>query len=135
MSATASKSNQTVALVIKIAAVIAVCIWGLKKCNDHDKQRVIELKGQGMLEAKGFYSIPSGAGTDYYWMVYGGEHSAEDFTAFFRSLRVWQAGCRELSKRGLSESEIRAIPYYEICAALEHQNAEAELKKLIRNRN
>ena len=87
-----------------------------------------------MLEAKGLYDTHPKAAKDYYMMVSSGDHTAAELSEFLDGLRIWRVGYRELSKRGLSDSEIMAIPYYELISATE-TNEESELKKLIRKYN
>ena len=115
---------------IQVAVVIGFAISFFKSCSDQSEERDIEMRGLGMLEAKGFHLVPREAGSVYYDMRYDGTNTAEEFRLFFSSLRVWEAGYWELSKRGLSDSEIMAIPEYEIRAAMRHANSEAELNKL-----
>ena len=117
---------------IQAAVIIGFAIWFFKSCSDQRQEKDIELKGLGMLEARGYILVPQGAGTEYYYMRYDGTNTAEEFGLFFSSLRVWEAGYWELSKRGLSESEIMAIPDYQIRTAMRHANSEAALNKLSR---
>jgi hypothetical protein len=119
---------------IRIALVTVFVIWALRQCHNQHEQGVIENKGIGMLEAKGLYDTHPKAAKDYYMMVSSGDHTAAELSEFLDGLRIWRVGYRELSKRGLSDSEIMAIPYYELISATE-TNEESELKKLIRKYN
>jgi hypothetical protein len=119
---------------IRITLVTVFVIWALKQCHDQHEQGDIENKGIGMLEAKGLYDTHPAAAKDYYMMVSSGDHTEEELSGFRDSLRIWRVGYRELSKRGLSDSEIIAIPYDELISATK-TNEESELKKLIRKYN
>jgi len=71
----------------------------------------MELKGLGMLEAKGFSDdLPSEAGIDYYCMQDDPSYASEDYQNFFARIKSYQHGFGELRKKGLSESDIRKIP-------------------------
>jgi hypothetical protein len=100
-----------IALLLKIGAGVIAAIWLLKTCSKQQERRDVEIKGRGMLEAKGFYGdLPSGAGADYYHMLEDASYKSEDYSVFFAQLNAYRHGRGELRKRGLSEGELNMIP-------------------------
>ena len=101
-------------LIAKWGIGAAIFLWLLNTCGEQREARNIELKGTGMLEAKGFYKVYPGAGTDWYYMRDDPQYGPDDYRAFFGSLRFYQSFfVPEMRKRGLSESEIAHIPDWE----------------------
>lgn len=119
--------------LLKIGAGIAVCIWLLKACDDKQQKRDIEMKGRGMLEAKGIYGdLPDGTGTRYFYMREDGSETNEDYRKFFARIKDYQTARGELRKRGLSESEMDNISEYTLLDAIRSGSAKEALDKLAR---
>lgn len=111
MTTAQQQKSFNVALLLKIGAGVVAAIWLLRTCDDQERARDVEMKGRGMLEAKGFYGdLPNGAGADYYYMREDASYQSEDYRFFFARLKAYQHGRGELRKRGLSEGELDEVP-------------------------
>jgi hypothetical protein len=129
MSTTQQLKPFDIALLLKIGAGIFVAFWLLKTCSKQQRGRDIEMKGRGMLEAKGFYGdLPNSAGSDYYYMREDASYQSEDYRFFFARLKAYQHGRSELRKRGLSKGELDKVPEWDLIDAA--QSGSDSLDKL-----
>jgi hypothetical protein len=124
-------SSAGIGMFCKIGLGIGVLIFILKGCNKDAQRRDIEMKGRGMLEAKGIYGeLPEGAGEDYYHMGDESSTSSEDYRFFFERVKAYQNGRNELRKRGLSESDLGKVPEYALLKAMYGNSVKEDLDKL-----
>lgn len=131
MSTKTQDSSKTVALVIKIVIGIVVCIWLFKSCDRQQQDRDVEMKGRGMLEARGYSGdLPPSAGRDYYYMREDPGYKEEDYKRFFWQLRAYQTARKELGKKGLSRSDLDKIPEHEMYEAMRSSKREKALDNL-----
>ena len=111
MNTPQKRKSFNIALLVKIGAGIVVAIWLLKTCNDQQQDRDVEMKGRGMLVAKGISGeLPNGTGADYFHMREDSSYKSEDYTFFFARLKAYQQGRSALRKRGLSEGDLDKVP-------------------------
>jgi hypothetical protein len=116
---------------ITIAIVIGVVVWAFKSCGEQQSKRDDEMRGQGMIEAKGFSGeFPPNAGRDYLMMLENSEYKSDDFSNFFRQLKIYNIARTELRKRGLNNSDLSKIPEWDLYAAMESASPEKELDRL-----
>lgn len=110
MSTPQQRKSLDIALLVKIGAGIVAAIWLLKTCNDQQHDRDVEMKGRGMLEAKGISGeLPNGTGADYFYMREDTSFKSEEYRIFFARLKAYQKGRSELRKRGLSEGDLDEV--------------------------
>ena len=108
-SSSAQRKNSILYALIKIIAVLAVCVFFLKTCDDRQRYRDIEMMGRGMLIERGFEDdFPAGAGRTYFYMDTT-NYSNEDYQRFYQRIRDFHNARMEMRRRGLSEREIRKI--------------------------
>jgi hypothetical protein len=116
---------------ITIAIVIGVVVWAFKSCGEQQSKRDDEMRGQGMIEAKGFRGdFPPNAGRDYVMMLENSEYKSDDFANFFRQLKIYNIARTELRKRGLNNSDLSKIPEWDLYEAMESASPEKELDRL-----
>ena len=117
--------------VLPIILVIGGGIWLLRSCDQQQQSRDLEMKGRGMLEARGVSGdLPPSAGADYYRMREDPAFKSEDYQRFFRQIKMYQAARRALSDRGLSRSKIDKISEWDLYDAMESSDREAALDRL-----
>ncbi len=89
------------------------------------------MRGQGMIEAKGFSGeFPPNAGRDYVMMLENSEYKSDDFSNFFRQLQIYNIARTELRKRGLNNSDLSKIPEWDLYGAMKSASPEKELDRL-----
>jgi hypothetical protein len=111
MSPPQQRKSLDIALLVKIGAGIVAAIWLLKTCNNQQHDRDVEMKGRGMLEAKGISGeLPNETGTNYFHMREDPSYTSEEYRIFFARLKAYQQGRSELRKRGLSEGDLDEVP-------------------------
>jgi len=126
------EQKKKIGLIIKIVLGIAVAFWLMKSCDRQREARDIEMKGRALLEQKGYYAVPPGAGTEYYFMRWDGNLVQDDYQMFFRRLTLYKLGLGELTKRGLDPDEADDVPEYDIYEAFESDNPKAAFDYLAR---
>ena len=133
-TSTPTKDNsKTIGLIIKVVLAIAVAFWWMKSCDRQQEERDIEMKGRGLLEAKGYHGeLPPNAGTDYYYMRWDGNLVQEDYQRFFWQIKAYGRARAELRKRGLSESDLDKIFVLDLYEAMRSPDPMKALNKFAR---
>ena len=132
MSTTSKDSAKTIGLTINVVLVIGLAFWMLTSCGRQRENRDYEMKGRGMLEAKGFYVIPSGAGSDYYYETMFGGWGPEDYEIFYKRLKIYETGRKALFDRGLNAKQVDKVSEFEIDDAFEAANSRNAFDRLAR---
>ena len=132
MTANASESKNTVALVVKIVIAVGVSLWVLKTCDQQKKDSVYELQGQGRLQANGLNPelLPPGAGFRWAAVMDGeGPEERRMIRSYFKS---YQSVSRQLLGE-LTYKQYRKIPEREIGEAANNPSRRRQIvEKLIK---
>jgi hypothetical protein len=130
----ADEATKWINRAIAIAAIIGIPCYLFATCSDKRESRDFEMKGRGMLEARGIHGeLPPRAGTSFYLALYEGSDS--DRQELIWQIRSYQVARKTLREAGLSESELNSIPEWELYTAMRNPNPAPELYKLAKQYN
>lgn len=121
-----TQSEKMVSYIWAIVIIVA-SISFFHSCRKANQEKEIELKGIGMLEARGISTeiLPSHAGSDYYSMMsgLGDTFTQEEKQDFLRKIVCYQNAFGLLRQKGVSASEIYKIPDYKLAEAMRQRDS------------